>query len=797
MRLVCILNAPIPYHTPVLNELAALADVHVLYMSRDDRVNRFADVWGTEPRFDHSYYWSTTLKWDALDLRAQVSAGVSRRLTSLDPDAIMVLSWHPIVFEPIVWSRVTGRAAVMWAESTSFSGLLRGAASTSLRRTLVRKVDAFVSNGSQASAYLRTLGVPDGRIVQSCLPTGVGAINLLVDQQPAHDGPVRFLFVGRLIDRKRPIELIERFAEVRVALPHATLDVVGKGPLEEDTRRAAAQVPGVTVLGHREGADLAEIYQRSDVLVLPAAREVWGLVVNEALSHGLYVVATDEVGAAFDLLDDTSGTMIPAHDLDQLAPTLINLAAHLDRSESARSQRAAGIAAGCGPERFARDVMRAAQLAVDLRTRPSVTTRPHSLVGETGQSKRIVAEESRWDAIASETLGTGASLLAVSRWIGDSRVYENGDRVALIRSRDVRTWSGANPLASERDVLQELGVDAEHRSMNGVEALIMPRFDGQTLDRLVHQIGRRQRLAIVRETARSLRKIHRRGVAHRDVRSDNVLLAEGGSPRLIDFDQAVRGGRVSVALADWVGVSPHGLSPNPFWKFALFAMEPRAQSLARRVRTKLDGRHPAWLSPPSDDRELQLLAEAWRIARGSSANAPGQGIAYYAFTYKGWHFPGERPWYLRWEPIRRAVDFDGKRIVELGANMGLFSSFALIHGATKSVGLDHDPAILDAARLVAQALGVTPEFHAVDLVSDQDWERPLQGADLVSCTSVLHWLPSRDRVSEFLAQQPELLYEGHDTLEEEKRFLADLGFSRVDVLTETERGRHLFHATKS
>jgi glycosyltransferase involved in cell wall biosynthesis len=369
VKLVCISAWPMPYNTPVLNALAQHLDLHALYMSGDDRINRFVDVWGDEPTFDYSFFWSKTLHSEAIDLQAQFSLGVSRRLAKLRPDAILIRSWKPVVLEPLLWSRWSGRAAVMWAESTSFSGLMRGAASTQIRRLVVRKVDSFVSNGSQATAYLRMLGAPAGRIVTSRLPAGLTSMtSTSVVRRGRRDG-VRFLYVGRLIPRKRPMELIRAFETVRRELPDTTLTLVGGGELEPAVREAAARTPGVRYGGVCEGRELAVHYAESDVLVLPALREVWGLVVNEALAHGLFVIATDEVGSAYDLLDERSGMMLPANDLERLAPALIETARTLDVGDVARGRRALAVS-DCTPDRFASDICQAAELALRRRGVP-------------------------------------------------------------------------------------------------------------------------------------------------------------------------------------------------------------------------------------------------------------------------------------------------------------------------------------------------------------------------------------------------------------------------------------------
>jgi glycosyltransferase involved in cell wall biosynthesis len=122
----------------------------------------------------------------------------------------------------------------------------------------------------------------------------------------------------------------------------------------------------VHYVGFSEGDELASLYADADVLVLPALREVWGLVVNEALGHGLFVIATDEVGSAYDLLGEQSGIMVPADDLEQLSRAMIETAKTLHLSDAARLQRARGVA-DCTADRFADDIYDAAELALQVR----------------------------------------------------------------------------------------------------------------------------------------------------------------------------------------------------------------------------------------------------------------------------------------------------------------------------------------------------------------------------------------------------------------------------------------------
>jgi len=375
LKLVALFGSPAPYTTPILNALAKRLDLHAIYLAGENRVNRFADSWGVEPEFEYSVSWARGLDVPSVDLHLELSAGVARRLNRLKPDGILLVSWGPTAAEPLLWSRWSGTSAVMWSESTVFSGLLRGSVSTRVRGWITRAFDGYVTNGSQATRYLEELGVQPGRIVTSALPAGIASKSTVRANRPSDRG-VGFIFVGRLIPRKRPIELIKAFAFVREVVPNATLTIVGDGPLDAELHEAARHVPGVRRVGHQEGEALSSLYAESDVLVLPALREVWGVVVNEALAHGLFVIATDQVGSAHDLLDDETGIMLPANDLTRLTPSLIKTTRTLDLSDVARGRRSSAVA-NCTPDRFAADIVQAVEIAVRgriARRRPARKT---------------------------------------------------------------------------------------------------------------------------------------------------------------------------------------------------------------------------------------------------------------------------------------------------------------------------------------------------------------------------------------------------------------------------------------
>lgn len=63
---------------------------------------------------------------------------------------------------------------------------------------------------------------------------------------------------------------------------------------------------------------LSEYYRASDVFVLPTREDIWGLVINEAMSNGLPVITTNKCNAGLALVDDNNGAIVPVDDVDAL-----------------------------------------------------------------------------------------------------------------------------------------------------------------------------------------------------------------------------------------------------------------------------------------------------------------------------------------------------------------------------------------------------------------------------------------------------------------------------------------------
>ena len=137
--------------------------------------------------------------------------------------------------------------------------------------------------------------------------------------------PLRYLYVGRLVEVKNVRLLIEAFN--RNGKP---LTIVGDGMLRASLERQAHD--NIHFIGFVENEKLGAIYQAHDVFILPSYYEPWGLVVEEALYWGLPVIVSDKVGSSINMVKDLeTGIIFKSNDVESLQAAMSDMERHYNR----------------------------------------------------------------------------------------------------------------------------------------------------------------------------------------------------------------------------------------------------------------------------------------------------------------------------------------------------------------------------------------------------------------------------------------------------------------------------------
>jgi phosphatidylinositol alpha-mannosyltransferase len=183
------------------------------------------------------------------------------------------------------------------------------------------------------------------------VPNGIEGSRFRTGLEPLSElrspGKATVLFVGRLEQRKGLPTLLDAYAEVRRRRRDVRLVVVGDGGMRWGYERYVESegIPDVAFLGHVDAALLPRCYASADIFCSPAlGGESFGIVLLEAMSTGVPVLASDIPGFRQVISSGRDGMLLPRDDSEAWARAILDLLG--DRGRARRMAEQGLVTAG-------------------------------------------------------------------------------------------------------------------------------------------------------------------------------------------------------------------------------------------------------------------------------------------------------------------------------------------------------------------------------------------------------------------------------------------------------------------
>lgn len=180
-----------------------------------------------------------------------------------------------------------------------------------------------------ASYHAKSVYIPENAIDQT---------RFSVRRAPRTSGPIRCVFIGRLVPYKGADMLIEAAAAL-VREGKLTLEIIGDGPQMPDLKALVAREgieSGVMLAGWVAHEKLQEHLAAADLFTFPSIREFGGAVVLEAMAVGVVPIVMD-YGGPGELVTPRTGWLLPMGSREQivarLGDVLRQLAVHPEQIE--------------------------------------------------------------------------------------------------------------------------------------------------------------------------------------------------------------------------------------------------------------------------------------------------------------------------------------------------------------------------------------------------------------------------------------------------------------------------------
>jgi glycosyltransferase involved in cell wall biosynthesis len=366
-RLAVVVSHPIPYYTPYYRALArdGRLDVRVLFASKFGLTKTLDPGMGIELAwqtdllggYDHAFLPGanriTELSFAKLD-----NPGVGGALAEFAPDVVLIHGYvQKTMLRALAWCRRNAVPALMISDSSLHSGTSPAmrAAKRALLPLMFRQFSGFLCVGDANEGYFATYGVPRERLfrVPNVVDEGFWAHRERRQEERARlrgalglsESDLVALYVGKMIERKRPGDLLAALEHLR-RMPSSQKRIVvlfaGDGILRAalEQEAAARRLPA-RFLGFINVNELPGYYCAADLLAHPAEIETFGVIAIEAAVLGLPLVLSDRVGAIgpTSIAQPGDNTLVhPCGDAAVLARALHRLAsepATLDRMSEA------------------------------------------------------------------------------------------------------------------------------------------------------------------------------------------------------------------------------------------------------------------------------------------------------------------------------------------------------------------------------------------------------------------------------------------------------------------------------
>ena len=337
MKIAFVTNIPSHFHTRLFETMAEYYDVDFLFFSDG------SESWiQRDNELKFGKYKGVYVRGIRLTSSWRINLDLISKLIKGNYDVfIHSINGRFELIATFVLSKVLRKPFILWTNLWFHPRTLFHEISFPVTKFIYRHANAIVVYGYHVRDYLVALGVDEKKIFYSW---NVVDNDFFSQEMPGQllqnlkttyhlQGRQVILYVGRLAEEKGLIYLLQAYKELPAGL-NVGLLLIGQGREKEKLMRCIKeyQIQGVYFAGYVPTHELPPYYALADILVLPSIttrtlKEVWGVVLNEAMNQGCPVITTDAVGAAVGGLiqEGKNGIIVPERDSKALCNAIARM----------------------------------------------------------------------------------------------------------------------------------------------------------------------------------------------------------------------------------------------------------------------------------------------------------------------------------------------------------------------------------------------------------------------------------------------------------------------------------------
>jgi glycosyltransferase involved in cell wall biosynthesis len=359
VKVAILHNIVTPYRLDLFEEIASQlgSERCTVYYYTEKYSDRLWDTKQDNVKYASKILPGITIHLPFLNIPISINPSITKEIRNNRYDVVIVNGFSDVSsLLAILQSKILGIKVIIWSELTGHFLSTRYKFYLPFIRFIFHFADALIVPSTMAQEFHLKMGIPSSRIfispntINNEKYTTISRKNreekeMIKAELSLSEGKI-ILYMGRLIERKGLLYLLEAFNRLQKEHDDIALVIVGDGTQKAEFLKfcKTKQIHGVYFPGFVTEDEKMKYYSISDVFVLPSLWELHPLVLSEAMACGLPVITTDVVGNARDMIiDGETGCIIKRKSVEELAVALNHMLQISERNramciETIRSQ---------------------------------------------------------------------------------------------------------------------------------------------------------------------------------------------------------------------------------------------------------------------------------------------------------------------------------------------------------------------------------------------------------------------------------------------------------------------------
>lgn len=319
MRLAIVATHPIQYYVPVFQLLTEQIELKVFYSAENKKIY--------DKGFQREIYWDIPI-YSGYSFEWLNNKTKNTQISNFNPHCILIYGWSPMSHLQLIRFFKNKVKIIFRGDSTILKQLPWWKEFTKkiFLKWVYKHVAIALYTGTNNKAYFKKYGLKEAQLIFS--PHAVDNERFSLVQNTLEirkslgvlETDILVLFTGKFNVNKNMLMLLQAFIEVNITNAH--LLFIGSGLLENELKNEAEKYINVHVLPFQNQQLMPAFYQACDLFCMPSKAESWGLSINEAMACGKAVLASDQCGAAADLVKKENGRIFISNHLEHFKEQL-------------------------------------------------------------------------------------------------------------------------------------------------------------------------------------------------------------------------------------------------------------------------------------------------------------------------------------------------------------------------------------------------------------------------------------------------------------------------------------------